>query len=69
MLLLVVVGEKLINNLLMTDGANGSKKFVHIQSIKLCLEELRTENVLVTERAGTNVQRGVTAHVCQAGLP
>ena len=69
MFLLVVVGEELVDNLLMADSADGSEEFVHIQGLKLRLEEFRTKNILVAEGTGTDVQRGVTAHVRQAGLP
>ena len=39
MFLLVVVGEEFVDNLLMTDSADGSEEFVHIQGLKLRLEE------------------------------
>ena len=67
---LVVVGrEEFIGYLLVANGADSREELIHIERVELCLEELRTENVLVAERRGTDIVDGVTAHIGKARLP
>ena len=66
---LVVAGEELINHFLVTDGTNGSKELIHVEGFELGFKELRTEDILITERTGTDIQGGVPAHVGQARIP
>ena len=49
MLCVVVVDEELICNLLVSDGTDGREELVDIKGIELRLEELRPEDILVTE--------------------
>ena len=69
MLCVVVVDKKLIGYFLMPDGTDGREEFVYIESIQLGLEELRTEDILITERGCADIVDGITPHICQTRFP
>ena len=50
-------------------GTDGGKELVDVEGVELRLEELGSQDVLVAEGRGTEVEHGVAAHVCQAWLP
>ena len=66
---MVVVDKELIGYFLMPDGADSRKELVCIKSIQLSLKELRSEDILVTERRCANIVDGITAHICQSRFP
>ena len=69
MLYVVVVDKKLIGYLLVADGADSREELIRIKSIQLSLKELRSQDILVTERGCADIVDGITPHICQSRFP
>ena len=65
----VVVDEELVGHLLVSDGTDGGEELIGIKGVKLRLEELRAENILVAEGGCTDVEDGISPHIGKARLP
>ena len=47
MLFFIIICKELVNHRLMTDSTYSSKKFVHIQCVKLSFKKLRSQYVFI----------------------